>query len=90
MMKSALREVIKIAEKENVSVTEEDLKNYVALVDTLDPDGMPSMRQDGLTHRYSEVELFAGTVVKKAEKYNLEVPVNRELYEKVKKLEERY
>lgn len=90
MMKEAMREVIKIAEKENVSVTVEDLENYVALIDTLAPEGMPSMRQDGLTHRYSEVELFAGTVIKKAEKYKLEVPVNKELYNRIKAMEEKY
>lgn len=90
MMKEAMREVIKIAEKENVSVTVEDLENYVALIDTLAPEGMPSMRQDGLTHRSSEVELFAGTVIKKAEKYKLEVPVNKELYNRIKAMEEKY
>lgn len=90
MMKEAMREVIKIAEKENVSVTVEDLENYVALIDTLAPEGMPSMRQDGLTHRSSEVELFAGTVIKKAEKYKLEVPINKELYNRIKAMEEKY
>lgn len=90
MMKEAMREVIKIAEKENISVTVEDLENYVALIDTLAPEGMPSMRQDGLTHRSSEVELFAGTVIKKAEKYKLEVPINKELYNRIKAIEEKY
>ncbi|MBE6071881.1 MAG: ketopantoate reductase family protein [Clostridium butyricum] len=90
MMKAAMREVIAIAQKEHVSVTEEDLNSYVALIDTLDPSGMPSMRQDGALKRYSEVELFAGTVIKKAEKYGLEVPVNKELYMEVQKLESNY
>jgi len=87
MMKAAMREVIALAQIENVPVTEADLESYVALIDTLDPDGMPSMRQDGIAKRYSEVELFAGTVIRKAEEYRLNVPVNRELYRAIKKIE---
>ncbi|RGY96844.1 ketopantoate reductase family protein [Clostridium sp. AM58-1XD] len=90
LMKAAMREVIMIAEKEGVSVTEKDLDEYTALVDSLSPDGMPSMRQDGMAGRLTEVELFAGTVLKKAEQYGLEAPVNRELYDRVKYLESQY
>lgn len=87
-MKAAMREVIALAQKERVRITEDDLNDYVALVDTLNPDGMPSMRQDGVAGRYSEVELFAGTVIKMAEKHRLDVPVNKALYRAVKELEE--
>lgn len=86
-MKAAMREVIALAEIENIPVTEEDLAGYVALIDTLDPDGMPSMRQDGIAKRYSEVEFFAGTVIRKAQEYGVSVPVNKELYQAIKKLE---
>lgn len=90
LMIAAMREVIEIAKKERVSVTEADLEEYLRLIDTLSPDGMPSMRQDGLAGRYSEVELFAGTVLKKAEKLGVDVPVNRYLYETVRTMEETY
>lgn len=89
-MIAAMREVIRLAEKEQIPVTEQDLAEYVALVDTLNPEGMPSMRQDGLARRYSEVELFAGTVIKKARAANLEVPVNQYLYQAIVKLESSY
>lgn len=88
-MKAAMREALRTAQAEGVAVTEQDLEDYVALVDTLSPEGMPSMRQDGLAGRATEVELFAGTVIQKAEKHGLEVPVNRELYRRVKELERR-
>ena len=45
------------------------------------------MRQDGLAHRRSEVEFFAGTVIRKAEKHGLDVPVNRELYQRITAME---
>lgn len=89
-MKAAMREVIALAKKEHVSVTEEDLEYYVDMTDTLNPDGMPSMRQDGVSGKYSEVELFSGTVINKAKIYNLDVPVNRMLYQEVKRLERNY
>lgn len=90
MMFSAMEEVQKLSELAGTGVTKEDLKNYVALVDSLNPDGMPSMRQDGLSRRYSEVDFFAGTVIEKAKKYGMEVPVNQQLYETVKKIEDTY
>lgn len=90
MMIAAMREVIIIAELEQIPVTEQDMEEYLDLIDTLSPDGMPSMRQDGLAGRYSEVELFAGTVIQKAREYGIEVPVNQALYERVKEMEAQY
>lgn len=87
LMKSAMNEVIQLAEKEHIDLTKKDLDEYVALIDTLNPDGMPSMRQDGLAGRKTEVELFSGTVIRKARKYGLPVPVNQKLYDTVRKME---
>ncbi len=89
-MIAAMREVVKLSEYAKTGVTEDDLTFYVNLLDTLDPNGMPSMRQDGIAHRYSEVELFAGTVIKKAEQYGVSVPVNQMLYRRVKEMETAY
>lgn len=87
MMKAAMAEVMAVAQAEGVDVTQEDLDEYVALADTLNPDGMPSMRQDGLAGRPTEVELFAGTVIRKAKRLGVEVPVNEELYRRIKGME---
>lgn len=89
-MIAAMREVIALSRLEGVPVTEEDLQYYVGLVDTLSPEGMPSMRQDGLAHRKSEVALFSGTVCRLAEKHGLDVPVNRALYRTVLEMEAVY
>ena len=89
-MKAAMREVIAIAGAAGVGVTEEDLEEYMAILDNLAPDGMPSMRQDGLAHRSSEVELFSGTVIKKGIQYGVDVPVNRELYREIRQMEAKY
>ena len=89
-MIAAMREVIALSRLEGVPVTEDDLAFYVNLIDTLSPAGMPSMRQDGLAHRPSEVELFSGTVCRLAAKHGLDVPVNRQLYDTVRAMEAAY
>ena len=89
-MIAAMEEVRRLSELAGTGVTKEDLDAYVALVDTLNPEGMPSMRQDGLAGRYSEVDFFAGTVIRKAKEYGLSVPVNQSLYNTVKQIESTY
>ncbi len=87
MMIAAMEEVLNLSICANTGVTGDDLNNYVALIDTLNPDGMPSMRQDGILKRRTEVDLFAGTVITMAKEYGLDVPVNQMLYDKIKKME---
>ncbi len=89
-MIKAMQEVILIAEKEGVNLTEADLEKSLAILQTLNPDGYPSMRQDALARRPSEVELFAGTVLKIAARHQLAVPVNRYFYEKIQQMEASY
>lgn len=89
-MIAAMREVIALAHCEGVDIGEKDLNEYIDILKTLSPDGMPSMRQDGVAHRPSEVEMFAGTVIRLAQKHGILVPANRFLYEKVKQMEAGY
>lgn len=90
LMQNAMKEVIGLAQKENVNVTQKDFDSYVKLIDNMNPNGMPSMRQDGLAGRKTEVELFAGTVIALANKHNMDVPVNKKIYETVRKIERDY
>ena len=87
---AAMREVITLSNAENIGLTEKDLWLYIDILKTLDPEGVPSMRQDGIARRYSEVEMFAGTVIKMAEKHGIDTPANRLLYQKVKAIEATY
>ena len=90
MMIAAMREVLELSKYEGVKLTEDDLNFYVELMNTMSPQGMPSMRQDGLAHRRSEVELFSGTVCRLARKHGLSVPVNEWLYARVREMEAAY
>ncbi len=86
----AMREVISLSQKEGVTLTEGDLDAYIELLKTLSPEGVPSMRQDGIARRPSEVEMFSGTVRRLAARHGLLVPVNDMLYERIKKMEASY
>lgn len=90
MMIAAMREVQAVAAKEGYPISDEELYGWVALTDSLSPEGKPSMRQDSEAHRKSEVELFAGTIIREAERFNVDVPVNRELYRRILEMESRY
>lgn len=90
MMIKAMREVIALAEKEGIMVSEKDLEFYVGLVDSLNPKGMPSMRHDGLHRIKSEVEMFAGTVIEYGRKHDVPTPVNQQIYETIKSIESKY
>ncbi len=87
---AAMREVMDLAKEENINLTEEDFKFYLNLVDSLDPNGMPSMRFDGLHKIRSEVDIFAGTVLKLGKKHGIDTPVNKEIYNKIKEIEADY
>lgn len=86
-MVAAMREVIPLAQKEGVDLAEADIADWLKIVDTLSPDGKPSLSQDLEARRPSEVELFSGTVLKLAEKQGIAVPVNRGLYDRIREME---
>ncbi|MFZ7943437.1 ketopantoate reductase family protein [Neobacillus sp. 19] len=89
-MISAMREVMALSEKEGVCLTEEDLQYWLQVLGTLSPEGKPSMAQDVEARRFSEVELFAGTVVKLGEKHVVPTPTNNELYRRITSMESQY
>ena len=75
---------------EDRSITEEDFEKNLALLRSLNPSGLPSMRQDALAHRRSEVELFAGTMIRLGREMGVPVPVNEKYYEKIMEMEKTY
>lgn len=90
MMIAAMREVISLSEKEGIPLSESDLDYWLSVLATLSPVGKPSMAQDVEARRYSEVELFAGTVLKLGKQHGVSTPVNQELYDRIKSKESKY
>lgn len=89
-MLAAMHEVAQLAKTEGIDLTEEDIDYYVGLLGTLSPTGVPSMRQDAIARRPSEVEMFAGTVLRMAQQRGMDTPANRFLYDSVIKMEAEY
>ena len=90
LMIATMREVMQVANAEGIDLNETDVQNWLRVADGLNPQGMPSMRQDGLAKRYSEVELFSGTVIPLAEKHQIAVPHCQYLYDSIKAIEATY
>lgn len=89
-MIGAMREAQMIAGLEGYPISDAEFEDWVAMADGLSPKGQPSMRQDGAAHRRSEVELFAGTMLRLAKKHGVQAPVNAWLYERVQEMEAAY
>lgn len=85
---AAMREALAVARAEGVDVTEADLAQMAELIASLDPDGLPSMAQDRVNGRRTEVEEFSGTIIRLAEGHGILVPTNRWLYARIRELEE--
>lgn len=90
IMIAAMREVLALAQAEHIALTETELNHMVGLINTLDPQATPSMGQDRINHNLSEVDEFAGEVIRRAEKHQLLVPTNRYLYDCMKRIEAEY
>lgn len=87
VLTGAMKEVIALSRLEGVNLRDSEVDFYVGLLRTLDPDGYPSMEQDRRAGRRTEVEMFAGTVLRLAAKHGMAAPANRFLYDEVQKVE---
>ena len=87
---AAMREALSVARAEGIQVSEEDLTQMANLAASLDPQGLPSMAQDRVNKKRSEVEEFAGVVIRLAGKHHILVPQNRWLYDQIHAIEAGY
>ncbi len=87
LMLIAAREVFMLSQLCGINLTEDDVNNFLQILDGLDPAGKTSMLQDVEAGRKTEVDFFAGTVVALGKKYNVETPVNQTLYYIIKSME---
>lgn len=90
LFEAAMEEVVAVAAKEGVTLTQEDVKTIYRTIDTLSDEGKTSMCQDVEAGRKTEVELFAGTVIALAQKHGVSVPVNETLYALLRSIEQSY
>lgn len=90
LFKDAMNEVLQIARAQNIDLREEDIDDFVTLMNNFSPMGRTSMLQDVEAKRKTEVDYFAGTVIEIGKRLNIPTPVNYVLYNIIKSLEELY
>lgn len=78
---TAMEEARAVANAEGITLTEEELREWVNLIDTLLPDGEPSMRQDTKAGRKTEVDLFSALVCELGKKHGIKTPQNEKFYQ---------
>lgn len=89
-MEKAMHEVIDVAQAEGIVLTEDDYRKNMEILRGLNPGNYPSMRQDAMAKRPSEVELFAGTMIRLAGRHGISVPVNEAYYRRISEMERNY
>jgi 2-dehydropantoate 2-reductase len=85
-----MQEVKEVANAQSIALSDAMIDEWVASIETFDPESMPSMAQDALAKRKTEKELFSGTVVPLAHQYGIKVPQLEKLYEQLCALEKSY
>lgn len=90
MMLASMREVMAISQKAGIGLAQPDIDYWMSVLDTLAAEGAPSMRQDALAKRKSEVDLFAGTVRRLGGQCGVPTPVNEMIFQKITQMEACY
>lgn len=86
-MIAAMDEVAAVGRACGIALTDEDVAYWLDIIDHLNPAGMPSLRQDVLARRPTEVELFAGTINRLGAAHGIPTPQNERFYTAIKEIE---
>ena len=84
-----MKEVELCAKAEGINNTETLIKEVFEHIKTITPEGKTSMLQDVEAGRKTEVETFAGTVIRYGEKHNIPTPYNRMLRDMINIISEK-
>ena len=86
--KKIIAEVRQIAEKKGVNNTENLEKDALYALSLMCNEGKTSMHQDILAGRKTEVDIFAGEIIKLGKEFKVLTPYNQVLYDLIKIAEE--
>ena len=84
------KEVISVANMKNIKANADKVINLIKLDFVEHADHMPSMMQDVIANRITEIEFINGAVVKEAQKLGMSVPVTDVLYKLVSMIQKNY
>ena len=86
---NSMREVAAIAQKKGIDIGEKEIEMQNKTVMTIPYPNKPSTLQDLEAKKHTEVEMFAGTVVKMGEELSVPTPINELFYHGIRILEEK-
>lgn len=86
---SIAKEVIAVAKKKGIDLRESDLASLRNRLDNIVYTSKPSTLQDIEAGRKTEVEMFAGTMVRIGQELGVPTPLNDFLYDAIRVLEEK-
>lgn len=87
--KKIISEVRQIGEASGVKGLENLEKDALKALSGMVDDGKTSMLQDIIANRKTEVDIFAGEIIKRGKQFNILTPYNQTLYDLIKILEEK-
>lgn len=87
LLENIMLEVVEIAKAKGVKNTQTMIDEAFNSFDKMIPEGKTSMLQDIEAGRKTEVEIFAGTVIKMGEKFNIPTPYNKFLKEMIEAID---
>lgn len=90
LIRSACREVLPLAEKEGINLSEADIADYLEIFKKISPEGKTSMFQDVESGRKTEIESFSLAVMNLGKKHCVSTPVNETLYHMIRVLESQF
>jgi len=88
LLRMASMEVLAIAEKKGIQLTDNDIKEHLEVFRKLSPAGKTSMFQDVEAGRKTEVEIFSGAVIDLGKQYGIPTPVNDILFRMIRTIEQ--
>lgn len=77
-------EVIQIANAQGIGLVQQDIDNMVSTMKKINPQAKTSMAQDRQFDRLSEVDIFAGEMIRLGQQLNIPTPYNFMLYNLIK------
>lgn len=86
---NAMREVIAIANKKGVHLSEEDIRNQEHVVKSLPFPNKPSTLQDLESGKHTEVDMFAGRVIQMGKELGVPTPICEVFYHGISVFEEK-
>jgi 2-dehydropantoate 2-reductase len=90
VMESAMRETVALSRALGTGLRDDDVTAWYGTLRKFAADGKTSMLQDVEAGRKTEVDAFAGTVIRLADAAGVPVPVNRTLFNLIRAIESGY